>query len=76
MSHFLIVYDRSSGLILRETEYPDDQRDSALLERAQLELEHGADNGVEVVVLGARNHSELERTHSRYFKTLRGLAST
>ncbi|MCH8983427.1 MAG: hypothetical protein IH943_04910 [Acidobacteria bacterium] len=76
MSQFLIIYQKSTGSLVDFTEYGDDDRAVALKRRAQLEREYGASGDIEVVVLGARDKSDLERSHSRYFKTLSDLVST
>lgn len=77
VSQFLIVYQRSSGSLIGDVEeFSDDSGVEALHRRAQLEREHGAFSDVEVVVLGARDKSDLIRSHSRYFKSLTELAST
>ena len=72
MSYFLVVYDRRAGHLLRDEEFVD--RRDALSARfaAESQLEHGSD--VEVVVLGAKSHDALARTHARYFKSTAELA--
>ena len=77
MSQFLIVYQRSTGSLIRDVEvFSDSERVEAFRRRAELEREHGAFSDVEVVVLGAKDQADLMRSHSRYFKTLTELAST
>lgn len=72
MAHFLIVYDRRAGRLLREEPY-DDAND-ALKERFRVERLHRADRNLEVVVLSADSAEALRRTHARYFMTLGELA--
>lgn len=76
MNYFLLVYDRSTGRLLRAPrEYPSAQRDAAMRERFALELENRERPEVEVVVLGADSLEDLQRTHSRYFRTVEEIAS-
>ena len=74
MNHYLVVFDRSKGSVLRHKRYND--RDEALAARFATEREHHADPNIEVVVLGARSWEALKRTHGRYFKGFDQLAST
>ena len=68
MSHYLIVYSRSQGKLLRFTEYASERSgDLSLADRFAYEAEHGIDPDVEVVVLGAGSVDALKRTHGRYF---------
>jgi hypothetical protein len=73
MQHFLVVFDRAEGRVLREEPY-DDARD-ALTERFKTERLHRGDPDIEVVVLSAESPDALRRTHARYFLTLSELAS-
>jgi hypothetical protein len=70
MRHFLIVYQRAKGRILELEEYGPGEQEVALSEAFQRELEHIGDSDVEVVVLGSASRQTLERTHSRYFRSL------
>lgn len=74
MSYFLLVYDRSTGAV-DVTDYGD-QRDRAMRDRFQRELAERTRPGVEVVVLSAASQKALERTHARYFRSVRELAET
>ena len=60
--HWLIVYDRDRGQLLRCDKYSD--ASAALSERFRLE-QAGATE--EIVVLGADSIDALRRTHGRYF---------
>lgn len=74
MVHFLLIYDRSAGVVLREERYQS--RADALRARFIAESEHGSEtNDIEVVVLSAASREELLRTHGRYFRSLTELAS-
>ena len=73
MKHFLLVYDRRAGVILREEVFDD--ASEALKERFRAERLHRAEPDIEVVVLGAESRQALLRTHARYFLTLSELAS-
>jgi len=72
VAHFLIVFDRAHGRLLREEVF-EDNRD-ALQERFRAERLHRADD-VEVVVLTADSEEALRRTHARYFNSLSELAA-
>lgn len=73
MKHFLVVFDRQRGLVLREDEFDDSGE--ALKERFRTEKLHRGDPNIEVVVLGAASKEALRRTHARYFMTISELAS-
>ncbi|GHC73196.1 hypothetical protein GCM10007079_06920 [Nocardiopsis terrae] len=65
MTNLLVVYDRSSGRMVREQEYT--HRRKALEARFEAEREFRGNPSVEVVVLGAENREALRRSHGRYF---------
>lgn len=71
MNHYLIVFDRSRSVILRNEAFST--RQAALQARFEAERELGRDSDIEVVVLGADSPEALRRTHSRYFRGLRQL---
>ena len=71
MNHYLIVFDRSRGAILRFEAFST--RQAALQARFEAEREVGGNGDIEVVVLGADSPDALERTHSRYVRGLRQL---
>jgi len=75
MSHFLVVYDRSTGE-LELTEFGEDQADRASRARLERELAERTHPEVEVVVLTSPSRAALERTHARYFKSVRELTAT
>lgn len=68
VSHFLVVFDRARGRVLREEPFEDER--AALAERFRVEKEHRADADIEVVVLGADSPEALRRTHARYFMSI------
>lgn len=72
MKHFLVVFDRARGEVLREEEFLD--RASALKARFTIERAEGVSANVEVVILGAESRQALRRTHARYFQTAGQLA--
>jgi|GEM_PF-1367641 len=74
MKYFLIVYNRHLGQIMELREYADSQRERALKDRFTRELEEQTHPEIEVVLLSAESRVALEKTHSRYFKTLGELA--
>jgi hypothetical protein len=64
MKHWLIVYERNPGKLLRCDEYSDSH--AALQERFTIERSHPGDTNLEVVVIGG-SLDTIKRTHSRYF---------
>ncbi len=73
MNHYLMVFDRSKGEILRLHRYND--RNAALRARFAEEQGHRGEPDIEVVVLGAVSGASLRRTHGRYFKNFDELAA-
>lgn len=74
MNHYLVVFDRSEGRVLRHKLYSD--RNKALAARFAAERKHSGDSDIEVVVLGARSWEDVKRTHGRYFKGFGQLAAS
>lgn len=76
MTHFLVVFDRRKGEAISLTPYP--RGADAMKQRIVQERAHAGED-IEVVVLVADHESELERTHTRYFRgageLLQGIAS-
>ena len=72
MQHYLVIYDRRRGVILRHRHF--NAPGTALEARFQAELEFLAEPDVEIVVLGAESWDALQGTHSRYFKPVQKLA--
>lgn len=72
MKHFLVVFDRRQGRVLREE--PFDDAGEALKERFRTERLYAASDDVEVVVLSAASKDALRRTHARYFLTISEIA--
>jgi hypothetical protein len=68
VSHFLVVFDRPNGRVLREEAFEDERE--ALAERFATEKAYRDDPDIEVVVLGADTAEALRRTHARYFMTI------
>jgi len=68
MKHFLLVYSRRLGTVLREEVFVEGER--ALDRRFELEQEYRNDSDVEIVVLTALSREALLITHGRYFRTL------
>jgi len=76
MSHFLVVYDRSTGELRELTEFSEDETDRASRARLERELAERTHPEVEVVVLTSPSRAALERTHARYFKSVHELTGT
>lgn len=73
MSHYLVVFDRSSGALVERRRFGDPNE--ALEARFEAERVHRGDPDIEVVVLSARSLNALRHTHGRYFKDFDQLAS-
>lgn len=67
MGHFLLIYDRDAGQLVREEEY--DTAVAAMRARFVAETEFSDRDDIEVVALDAASKDELRRTHARYFLT-------
>lgn len=73
MSHFLVVYDRAVGEMLRMQRYATGA--DAMDARFQAEAEFRGNGDIEVVALAASSEADLRRTHARYFLGLSELAA-
>ena len=73
MNHYLVVFDRSKGQVLRRQRFNDPN--DALKARFAEERKHLGEQDIEVVVLGAVSWDSLRRTHGRYFKDFDQLAA-
>lgn len=74
MRHYLVVYNRRRGRIIRHNAYRT--AELALTARFDAEREFRDEPDVEIVVLGAESWDALRRTHSRYFKGVQELAES
>ena len=72
MNHYLVVFDRSKGEVLRLNRYSD--REEALHARFAEERARQGQPDIEIVVLAATREDALRRTHGRYFKNFDQLA--
>ncbi len=75
MRYFLLIYDQRDGKVVKTEEFPRSAAAAALERRFELEREYRADPAIEVVLLGAPSFEALLKTHARYFKTARELAT-
>ncbi len=73
MHHYLVIYNRREGKIIRHKGYRGSEL--ALKARFAAEREFNGQPDIEIVVLGAENWDSLRRTHSRYFKGVQELAA-
>lgn len=73
MKHFLIVYDRPAARLIELKEFGESEEVAASAARFEWELRTRAQPEIEVVVLDSDSRQTIERTHPRYFKTLREL---
>ena len=75
MEHFVVVYDRSTGMLVSIEQFDKDRIENARTVRASLEIARRSEPEIEVVLLGADSEETLRRTHSRYFESPSELAS-
>jgi hypothetical protein len=71
MAHFLIVYDRDAGELLRQARFGTSA--DAMQARFDAEKEFRGRPEIEVVALVAESEEALRRTHARYFLNLAAL---
>jgi hypothetical protein len=69
--HFLIVYDRAAGELVRKLRF--DTSVEAMRARFAAEAEFRGRSEIEVVALVAESEEALRRTHARYFLDLAAL---
>lgn len=74
VQHYLVIYDRRAGKIIRHQRFQASK--TALAARFEAERELRDEPDVEIVVLGADSWEALRRTHSRYFERVHELAET
>lgn len=69
---FLIEYDRRKECLVKFEKFRNSEREKAESQRLEIELNlnHKKVNH-EVVLLEANSQNMLQRTHRRYFKTLK-----
>ncbi len=72
MSHFLLVYDRDAGVLLRKQRYAIGAE--AMSARFVAEREFVGRPEIEIVALVAESEDDLLVTHGRYFLGLSELA--
>jgi hypothetical protein len=72
VQHYLLIYDRREGRIVRRLRFED--VDVALAARFEAEREFSGAPDVEIVVLGAESLAALQQSHARYFKRVQELA--
>jgi hypothetical protein len=65
VSHFLLIYDRAAGKLLRQEEFPTDAE--ALTARFRAEAEYGVQANVEILAISAASEAGLKKSHGRYF---------
>lgn len=73
MAHFLLIYDRAAGRLVRNQEYADAA--AAFAGRVLAETEFANHPEIEIVALTAESEDELRTTHGRYFLGLSELAA-
>lgn len=72
----MVVYDRSTGELRELTEFGADEADHAARTRLERELAERTHPEIEIVVVTSPSRKALERTHARYFKSVRELTAT
>ena len=74
---FLIVYDATSSRLIEVREYPDADRQRAADDLKVAQEEHFKElEQVEIALFESPSLETLERTHSRYFKSLAELGAS
>jgi len=73
MHHYLVIYNRREGRIVRGQDY--ETADIALKARFTAEREFSGQSDIEIVVLGGESWESLHRTHGRYFEGVQELAA-
>jgi hypothetical protein len=67
MVHFLLIYDRAAGRLLRQDQFASDAE--ALEARFAAEAEYGIQSNIEILAISAESEAELKKSHGRYFLT-------
>lgn len=73
MAHFLLVYDRGAGKLLRLERHAAGSE--AIEARFAAEAETNGDPNIEIVALSAASEDDLRRRHGRYFLGLSELVA-
>jgi hypothetical protein len=74
---FVITYNRDSGEIVALNEFDDSRQEDASASRLAAETALGpGDEAVEVVTLRAQDLQEIQKTHSRYFRSAKQLSES
>jgi hypothetical protein len=73
MAHFLLIYDRAAGQLVRQQRYADAA--AAIAGRFAAEKEFAQQPQIEIVAVTAESEDELRTTHGRYFFDLNELAA-
>jgi hypothetical protein len=71
VAHFLIVYDRDAGELVRKARYETSA--AAMQARFEAEAEFRGRPEIEVVAFVAESEEALRQTHARYFLDLAAL---
>lgn len=72
MNYYVLIYNQAKGQVLDIENYVADA-EAALARRFELDREYFDVPDVEVVLLSAESEIALQRTHSRYFKSVHEL---
>jgi hypothetical protein len=72
MAHYLLIYDRDAGKLVRQESY--DSSDAAMHARFAAEGEFAGRDEIEIVALVAESEEAARVTHGRYFLGLSELA--
>jgi hypothetical protein len=72
VAHFLIIYDRNAGELVRQARFATSA--DAMQARFAAEGEFRGRPEIEVVALVAESEEALRRTHARYFSDLATLS--
>jgi hypothetical protein len=73
VSHFLLIYDRDAGQLVRQESYATG--DDAMRARFAAEGEFAGRDEIEIVALVAESEEAMRITHGRYFLGLSELVA-
>lgn len=65
MAHYLLIYDRAAGQLIRKEQFATDAE--ALAARFAAETEYGVQPNIEILAISAASEEDLRKSHGRYF---------
>lgn len=67
MKHFLLIYSHKEGRLVDQSVFNKSEVDEATAAYRSAESQHGADDGIEIVLIGSDSIDTVHRTHGHYF---------